>query len=143
MRRGSRLTTEQILRVRGLQRKRIIIEESGGVFSISEVLDLTGWSQEQLMYKWFHGIILGLELIGDIAFPQFQFKSGKIIDGLEDVNIMLNKDKRSFWSCCHFLLSNHGYFGHNSQLRPLDAIKSGRKDEVLNLVQTRFDQIAY
>lgn len=132
---GSGLTSNQILKVNELERKRVLIEETGGVLPISEVLSLTGWSQEQLMYKWFHGLTLGLELIGNVAFPKFQFKGNAMIDGLQDVNILLNKDSQNFWSCCHFLLNRHGYFG-NEHLSPLDAIKSGRIDEVLMLIET-------
>lgn len=139
----SRLSPSQILIVKGLEKKRLLIEESGGILSISEVLSATGWSNDQLMYKWFIGSVLGMELIGDIAFPRFQFESGKIIDGLEDVNILLNKDSICFWSCCLFLLNNHDFFGSNPPLSPLNAIKNGRKDEVFKLVEARFDQIAY
>lgn len=136
------LSTSVKLKLKGLKRRRELIDESGGAMGAADVMDLTGWTKQTLKNNRDNGYVLFFVNKGSNYYPWYQFNETGMIKGMRKVIKSLFTQGASFWSSTHFLLNRHGYFGADN-LSPLQAIKNGRSDEVVELVKTRFDQTAY
>ncbi len=94
-------------KIRGVERRRAMIEEAGGALSSTETAALLGITRQAVEKRLKAGSLLGLRVGSKTAVPSFQIANGGLLPGLSKVlrtlsisdpwmrfNFFLTKDKR-------------------------------------------------
>jgi hypothetical protein len=131
---GGGVTREQKLaqaHVRGLEVRRQLEAAEGGSWSSEDVARLLQISKTAVLKRLAAGRLLAWreERLQAARFPRWQFDDhGHVLDGLEDVLAILNRDARlDMWGKVLFFLQEKPSLGGR---RPLDLLREGKLKEV-------------
>lgn len=117
--------------VRGLEARQQLADAEGGSWSSEEVARLLQISKTAVLKRLATGRLLAWreERLQAARFPRFQLNEhGQVIDGLEDVLEILNRDTRldTWGKMLFFLKEKPGLDGQ----RPIDLLRQGKLKEV-------------
>lgn len=126
--------------LKGSKAKNGLIEEHGGVLDYNQVIQVTGWNKAVISNHLKSKKILSIKFGDETKFPAFQFDQQGMIKGLDRVINALLLQTNDFWSAFVFLLNGNDFLPYENPSTPLDAIKLGDVDLVLDLIERRYDQ---
>lgn len=116
----------------GITARRELIQEEGGAWSSHQVAEYLGISTQAVNKGREAGRFLGLNAgKSGYLYPVWQFDSGKALHGLRDVIERLSEQDP--WMQAIFFLNPHPQL---NGMRPLDALRSGEIDTVLEVAAT-------
>jgi len=128
---GSREEKLARAQVRGLGARQQLAEAEGGSWSSEDVARLLQISKTAVLKRLAAGRLLAWreERLQAARFPRWQFDDhGQVLDGLEDVLEILNRDGRlDAWAKILFFLQEKPSLGDR---RPLDLLREGKVKEV-------------
>ena len=116
---------------RGITARQRLIEAEGGSMSAEEAAREIGISKTAILKRYQKGQIIAWreERQNAVRFPAWQFRDGKVLDGLEEVLKALNAGSRLDDSGrMLFFLSKMGFLGGK---RPLDCLRAGDVNKAL------------
>jgi hypothetical protein len=117
--------------VRGLGARQQLAEAEGGSSSSDDVARMLQISKTAVLKRLAAGRLLAWreERLQAARFPRWQFdEHGHVLDGLEEVLELLNKDERlDAWGKILFFLQEKASLGGR---RPLDLLREGKLKEV-------------
>lgn len=116
---------------RGIETKREIAAEAGGLLSASTVAELLGISRQAVEKRRQRGQLLGVPAPGrGHLYPAIQFHDGRVIEGIEDV--LTNLESDSPWTRLSFLVGRSASLGDK---RVADALRAGDTRAVIQLAR--------
>lgn len=128
---GSREEKLARAHVRGLEARQQLVEAEGGSWSSEEVARLLRISKTAVLKRLMTGRLLAWreERLQAARFPRWQFdEHGHVLDGLEEVLGILNRDARlDVWGKMIFFLQEKPSLDGR---RPLDLLRQGKLKEV-------------
>lgn len=119
-------------RLRGLEARRRLLESEGGTLPATAVAKLLGISRQAVNKRRRAGTLLAFPLgRRGFAYPLWQFEDGAAVAGLEEVLRELSGEDP--WMQARFFLHHHP---HLDGERPLDALRHGRREEVVTAARS-------
>lgn len=116
--------------IRRGERRKFQILSQPDMLIVSEVALKLGMSVEAVLAHRSRFEILGLPIgNGDFAYPEWQFASGTLLPSLQSLTRMFNDDP---WAAYRFLFEPLEALGG---MRPYEAVRAGRANEILLMVQ--------
>jgi hypothetical protein len=115
-------------RIRGLKRKKLMLEVSGGALSSEQVAEVLGISRQAVDKRRSSNQLLALtQGRRGYSYPSFQFEDGKTISGLEEVLGQL----RSLdpWMQMVFFTSPNERLGGKT---PIESLQKGLVEDVMH-----------
>lgn len=118
--------------LRGMARREELKQTEGGHLSADEARLCLGLSKTAILERFHKGRLLGWrEKQNAVRFPAWQFDEGGMLPGFEEALQILNeKPSWDEWSKILFFLSPRHSL---KDKRPLDCLRDGRIEPVLNL----------
>jgi hypothetical protein len=118
--------------IRGIEARRQLIEERGGTFSVAQVASNLGISRQAVEKRRRAGKLIALETARHgYRYPVWQFSESGTIPGLGEVlGVLAPHDE---WMQVAFFLGEDPLLDGDT---PLDSLKAGRLEQVLNAAQT-------
>jgi len=118
-------------RLRGIEARRELLEAEGGPLGVSDVATILDITRQAVDQRRKRGNLLALETgRHGYRYPAWQFDDGGTIDGLEAVLDTL--EDHDPWMTLRFFLGAHPRLDGD---RPLDRLRSGDVDPVLNAAE--------
>jgi len=120
---------------RGARVRQKLTEEEGGSMSAESAAKELGMSKVAVLKRYQKGGLVAWreERQNAVRFPVWQFKDGKVLDGLEAVLSKLTAGSRiDDFGRMLFFLSNNRFLGGN---RPLDCLRSGEVHKVIQAAE--------
>jgi hypothetical protein len=106
---------------RGVETRKKLIEAEGGSISAEAVAEMLNTPRHQVLRIYMEGRLLGFrdeDRDGEVRFPVWQFKDGRVMDGIESVLHELDRYGLDDFGKMAFFLSGCK--------RPLDWIRDGK-----------------
>jgi hypothetical protein len=126
-----------LARLRGKARFMEMLHEEGGYVGAPGAMQLLGITRQALSKRRKTGGVLGVPMTErEYVYPVWQFKDGRVRTGIPQTLRALPSDGRT--QLRFFLLPHPGLGG----VRPLDALKAGRLEEVLDAAAAEGKQVA-
>lgn len=117
----------------GLRKK--LTEDEGGSVSAQQAAETMGMSKQAVLKRYHKGQLIGWkeEKQNAVRFPVWQFESGKVLNGLEEVLARLNSDdSMDDYGRLLFFLSQSDFLNGK---RPLDCLRKDELHKVLRSVE--------
>lgn len=122
--------------VRGVERRRQLLSMEGGTASGQEFAEALGISRQAVDKRRRAGDLLAIPSgSGDWRYPWWQLREGRVLPDFKEVMTAL--DHLSPWACMDFFLSPDERLGGR---RPLDALRSGEGDAVIQSARAEGEQ---
>ena len=121
---------------RGIAQRKVLLEAEGGTASGQEMADLLGITRQAVDKRRKNGTLLAIPTgSNDWRYPRWQLHDQQILPGFD--RVMKAFEGRGSWTRFHFLLSpNERLDGQ----RPLDALRSGNIDKVVEAIVAQGEQ---
>lgn len=113
-------------RIRGIERRRAMIEEAGGAVSVAQAAEMLGISRQAVEKRLKAGSLLGVRIGARTVVPAFQVDAGESMRGLDRVLKALGVSDP--WMRLNFFLTRDRRLKGRT---PLVALASGKVDEVV------------
>jgi len=127
----SRLDPKAELIAAGAVRKAELLQQAGGVFGSGEAASVLGITRQAVEKRRKAGTIIAVPAGDDFRYPACQFDANGMVPGLDA--ILREMPIRSNWMRLEWLLTADDALGGAS---PLDALRLGRKAEVLEVARS-------
>ena len=121
---------------RGIAQRKSLLEAEGGTASGQEMADLLGITRQAVDKRRKSGTLLAIPTgSNDWRYPRWQLHDQQVLPGFD--RLMKVFEGRGPWTRFHFLLSpNERLDGQ----RPLDALRSGNIDKVVEAIVAQGEQ---
>lgn len=128
--------TELRVRVLGASVIERLLTAEGGCLEAVEAAARLGVSRQALSKRRLSGTVLGIPRGNRFVYPAWQFDDGSTLDGLAEV---LSALPASPWARLRFFVSpNDGLEG----ARPIDRLRAGHVDEVVDIASIEYEHVA-
>ncbi len=122
-------------RIRGLMAKRQLVEIEGGCMSSEEVAAVLSIKRQAVDKRRVNGKLIGLPSGRAYVYPTWQFVDGQTLPNLEEILKHLNI--RDPWMQTAWMLNGNSRL---EGLRPLDVLRGGNEEVVLNAARLYGEQ---